>query len=417
MTDMSSPAAEPDLRTLRRTGIAVVVTCFIFNTFSRGIGDAYTVMVLPLEREFGWTRAQLTGIYSVYLLVSGLMGPAAGWLVDRFGPRVVYAAGLGISGIALIAASALDRLWSLYLVIGLGVGTGVALLGMVPAAALLARWYKRRLSTMIGLVFSAAGLGSLIIVPITQYLVALHDWRGAYRTLGGCVLGVALLLLFAIPWRRFVVGDPRVGALHAADIGAVPWTVRRAMETPVYWGLVRVFFFTSMGMYVVMVQTVAYLIDLGIAPLTAASAFGVMGMLSVASVMSSGFLADRLGLRRTAIISFIGTLAGIGLFLALSYRVTPVLLGACIVVFGLFQGARGPLVSSIAASRFAGRGHATVYGTILATNAIGAALGSYAAGVLHDLTGNYRASFVFAMVSLAFAARPFWGVRELKESR
>ncbi len=414
---MSSFAAEPDLRALRRTGLAVVLTCFVFNIFSRGIGDAYTVMVLPLEREFGASRATLTGIYSAYLLVSGLVGPAAGWLFDRYGPRIVYAAGLGISGSALLVAGSLDRLWSFYLVIGVAVGTGVGLLGMVPAAALLARWYKRRLSTMIGIVFSAAGMGALIIVPLTQYLVALHGWRGAYRLLGAAVLAVALLQLFAVPWRRFALGDPRVEALHAADAGAVPWTVKRAMATPIYWGLVRVFFFTSLGMYTVLVQVVSYLIDLGIAPLTAASAFGVMGMLSVASVMSSGFLADRMGMRRTAMVSFVGTAIGICLFLSLSFGAGTAFLGACIVVFGLCQGARGPIVSTLAAQRFAGRGHATVYGTILATNAFGAALGSYAAGALHDLTGNYRASFVFSLLSIVFAAMPFFTVKELRESR
>jgi MFS family permease len=414
---MSSLEADPDLRALRRTGLAVVLTCFVFNIFSRGIGDAYTVMVIPLEREFGWSRAELTGIYSVYLLVSGLVGPGAGWLFDRFGPRTVYATGLGIAGVALIGASYLDRLLGFYLVIGLAVGIGVGLLGMVPAAALLARWYKRRLSTMIGIVFSAAGVGALIIVPLAQYLVALHSWRGAYRVLGACVLVTAVVQIFAVPWKRFAVGDPRVEALHAADVGAVPWTVKRAMETPLFWGCVRVFFFTSMGMYVVLVQTVSYLIDLGIAPLAAASAFGVMGMLSVASVMSSGFLADRMGTRRTAMVSFAGTAIGISLFLALSWGPAPLLLGACIVIFGLCQGARGPLISALAAKGFAGKGHATVYGTILATNAIGAALGSYAAGMMHDLTGDYRASFVFSLVSIIFAAMPFFTVKELKEAK
>jgi MFS family permease len=411
-----SSFAEPELRELRRTGFAVVATCFIFNIFSRGIGDAFTVMLLPLEREFGWSRSQLTGIYSVYLLVSGLSGPGVGILFARFGPRVVYAAGLGIAGCALLAVGTLERLWQFYLVIGVAVGVGVGLVGMVPATALLARWYRRRLSTMIGLVFSAAGIGALVIVPVTQYLVAHYEWRGAYRMLGYFVLAMALLQFFAVPWRRFAIGDPRVEALHAANAGE-DWTVRKAMRTPIYWGLVRVFFFTSMGMYVVLVQVVAYLIDLGVAPLAAAACFGVMGMLSVASVMSSGFLADRFGMRRTAMASFTGTAIGIALFFALSYHASVLVLGACIIVYGLCQGTRGPLVASLAAQRFAGRRHATIYGTILASNAIGAALGSYAAGVLHDATGGYRASFVFALVSIALAAWPFFSVRELEGKR
>lgn len=409
--------SEPDLRALRRTGFAVVATCFIFNVFSRGIGDAFTVMVLPLEREFGWSRAQVTGIYSTYLLASGLAGPIVGMLFGRFGPRAVYAAGLAIAGLALVGVGTLDRLWQLYLVMGFVVGIGVALVGMVPASALLARWYSRRLSTMIGIVFSGVGMGALVVVPIAQQLAVLYDWRGAYAVLGWAVLAVAVLQFFAVPWRRFARGDPRIEALHAANAGGEQWTVRTAMRTPVYWGMVRVFFFTAMGMYIVLVEVVAYLIDVGVAPVAAAMAFGVMGMLSVASVMSSGFLADRFGTRPTAMASFVGTAIGICLFFALSYRPSLPLLAACIVVYGLCQGARGPLISSLAAKRFAGRGHATIYGTILATNSIGAALGSLAAGLLHDLTGGYRASFVFALLSISLAALPFFTVRELRSAK
>src|SRR6185436_6386212 len=103
---------------------------------------------------------------------------------------------------------------------------------------------------------------------------------------------------------------------------------------------------------------------------------------------------------------------GISLFLALSWGPAPVLLGSCILIFGLCQGARGPLVSALAAKGFAGKGHATVYGTILASNAIGAALGSFLAGAMHDLTGGYRASFMFSLVSIVFAAMPFFTVKE-----
>jgi predicted MFS family arabinose efflux permease len=288
---------------------------------------------------------------------------------------------------------------------------------MVPASGLLARWYSRRLSTMIGIVFSAVGMGALVIVPIAQQLVVLYEWRGAYRLLGYCVLAVAVLQFFVVPWRRFAAGDPRIEALHAANAGGEQWTVRKAMRTPVFWGMVRVFFFTAMGMYIVLVEVVSYLIDLGVAPIAAATAFGVMGMLSVASVMSSGFLADRFGTRATAMASFVGTGIGICLFFALSYALNLATLAACIIVYGLCQGARGPLISSLAAKRFAGRGHATIYGTILATNAIGAAVGSLAAGVLHDVTGGYRASFVFALVSMSLAALPFFTVRELKTAK
>ena len=78
--------------------MAVLAACFILNMFGRGLADTYTVFLLPLEREFGWTRSELTGVYSIYLLVNGLSAPLVGLLFDRLGPRWVYGAGMACLG-------------------------------------------------------------------------------------------------------------------------------------------------------------------------------------------------------------------------------------------------------------------------------------------------------------------------------
>jgi predicted MFS family arabinose efflux permease len=105
------------------------------------------------------------------------------------------------------------------------------------------------------------------------------------------------------------------------------------------------------------------------------------------------------------------------ILLLLTTHVSYVLLVLFVAFFGLCMGVRGPIVSSACARLFAGANVATIYGTIYATNAIGAAFGSYVGGVLHDLTGGYRAGLVFALVFIALAALPFWSVRALREFR
>jgi MFS family permease len=143
--------------------------------FGRGLGDTYAVFILPLEREFGWTRSQITGVYSVYLLVNGFTAPLVGLVFDRLGPRWVYGAGVACLGAAFFFASGLSDLWQFYLFIGVLVGLGVSLNGMVPGSALLSRWYRKRLSTAIGIAFAGVGVGTLVFVPLAQYLITHYD--------------------------------------------------------------------------------------------------------------------------------------------------------------------------------------------------------------------------------------------------
>lgn len=381
----------------------------------RGLGDTYAVFLLPLEREFGWTRSQVTGVYSLYLLVNGFTAPLVGLLFDRLGPRWVYGAGVASLAVAFLFASGIVTLWQFYLCIGVLVGLGVSLNGMVPASALLSRWYRARLSTAIGIAFSAVGVGTLLFVPVAQYLVSHYDWRLAYRVMGGA-LAVALVVVLLLPWRRFAGGNPefhRAGGKGTAE-GA---SFRSAIRTPVFWGLCQVFFCTATAMFSVLVQLVAFFIDAGFSPLTAATAYGALGMLSAASVMASGFLSDRFGYRQTVTVSFVGTALGMLVLVAITLAPSTALLAAFVAVFGLCMGVRGPIVSSVGAKYFAGPKVATIYGVIYACNALGAAFGSFMGGVLHDLTGGYRAGLSVALVFVVLAALPFWTVRALRNFR
>jgi len=384
--------------------------------FGRGLGDTYAVFLLPLEREFGWSRSQTTGVYSVYLLVHGFTAPLVGLLFDRVGPRWVYGAGMACLGAALFFASRLTSLWQFYVFVGALVGVGVSLNGMVPASALLSRWFRARLSTAIGIAYASFGVGTLVLVPLAQHLVAEFDWRGAYRIIGATLLLAAPLVMLAIPWRRFTAGSPQHRSARAKGTGE-GWTVRAALRSPVYWGLTQVFFFTAAGMFAVLVQLVAFFIDAGFTPIAAATAFGAIGMMSAMSVMGSGFTSDRFGYRRVVNASFVGTATGMALLIALAFAPYAWLLVLFVPTFGLCMGVRGPIVSSISTRYFAGPSVAAIYGGIYASNAVGAAFGSFVGGLLHDFTGGYKVGFAFALACVAIASAPFSTVRDLRTYR
>lgn len=405
-------------RRLRNTALAVLATCLVLNMLGRGSGDTYIVFLGPLEKEFGWSRSELTGIYSVYLLVGGGLAPLVGMFFDRFGPRLVYTTGLTCLALAFVLGGSLTALWQFYTFIGVMVGIGSGLAGMVPASGLLTRWFRARLSTAMGIAFAATGLGSLTFVPLAQALLVEYDWRITYRILGGTMLVMVPFIAFAIPWKRFAEGHPAYRmSMRAKQGGGQGWTLGAAMKTPLFWALARVFFFTSLGMFTVMVQSVVFFIDAGFSPLVAATAFGMTGMLSVASVAASGPLAERFGIRRTVGVSFVGSALGVVLLLGLSFRPWFVVLCAYVLVFGLCQGMRGPIVSSITTRHFAGPRVATIYGMIFTANALGSASGSLIGGALHDLTGGYRAGFLMALCSMAIAVTTFWTVPELRKER
>ena len=385
--------------------------------FGRGVGDTYAVFIRPLEREFGWTRSELTSVYSIYLLVHGFTAPLVGVFFDRLGPRWVYATGMVALGVAFFLAGSLHSLWQFYLFVGALVGIGVSLNGMVPGSALLARWFRTRLSTALGIAFSAMGVGTIIFVPLAQYLVDDYGWRSAYRVLGALLLALAPIVALAIPWQRFAAGDPEFhhGARSAAQ--GQGWTLRSALRSPLYWGLAQLFFCTSIAMFSIIVQLVAFFIDAGFSPLSAATAYGLVGMMSAASVMGSGLISDRFGYRQAVTASFAGTAAGIVILILLEAFPSTALLILFVPVFGLCMGTRGPIVSSVCARYFAGSNVATIYGTIYSSNALGAALGAFMGGLLHDLTGGYGAGLGMALVFIVLAALPFWTVPALRSFR
>jgi len=394
----------------------VLGACFALNMFGRGLGDTYAVFLVPLEREFGWSRSELTGVYSIYLLVNGFTAPLVGLAFDRLGPRWVYGAGLACLGAAFSLAAGLVSLWQFYLFIGVMVGVAVSFNGMVPASALLSRWFPTRLSSAIGIAYSATGVGTLLFVPLSQFLVATYGWRSAYATLGTALLVLVPVAMLALPWRRFSAGrtDERRAKGKVAGEG---WTLRAALRSRVFWGLGQIFFCTAAGMFSIVVQLVAFFIDAGFSPLVAATSFGVIGMLSAASIMGSGFLSDRFGYRQTASASFVGTATGMAILLLISAGPSLLLLALFVPVFGLCMGVRGPIVSSIGARYFAGPNVATIYGVIYATNALGAAVGSWLGGLLHDFTGGYQWGLAMALAFIALAAAPFWTLPALKNFR
>lgn len=378
----------------------------------RGVADSFMVFVLPLSQEFGWKRAQVSSVYSVFLTVTGLAAPLTGMLIDRWGPRVVYPLGVALLGSASLAAGHLTQLWQFLLISGLVAGLGVSMLGMVPASMLISRWFRNRMSTAMGVAYAGFGTGTILIVPLAQRSIELAGWRQTYTIMGMATLAL-LPLLFLLPWKAIMqIGLPPSREARGRQKGNFA-DLGKAFRTREYWQIVQLFSFTALSTYSIITQAVPFLVEGGLSPLEAATAFGAAGMLSIVGIMTAGWAGDRIGYRATVSITFLSTFIGIVSMLVFSYAPLGWLVLGFSLFFGLAMGARGPIVSSLAARHFGGGAFATIYGTMFAWMSLAGALGTLVSGLLYDFTGGYRAGFAFSMICVLVAVSPFWVSRPL----
>lgn len=263
----------------------------------------------------------------------------------------------------------------------------------------------------MGVAYAGFGTGTLVVVPLAQRSIELQGWRDTYTAMGVATL-VILPLLLLVPWRRIACERPARAKAERLP-SAARASLLKALRTREYWQIVQVFSFTSITTFSVITQVVPFLVQSGLSPLAAASAFGTAGLLSIFGILTSGWAADRWGFRAAATTSFVATFLGIVSLLAFSWTPAPWLVIAFVVCFGSAMGARGPIVTSLAARHFGGSSFATIYGTMFACMSMSGALAAFIAGWLYDVTGGYRAGLLFAMATVMVAAAPFWTSRPI----
>lgn len=413
--DQNSPRsdilAEP--KKSARMALNVLALCFALSVLGRGLGESFTVFLKPISEDFGWDRAQVVSVYSLTALAGGLIAPLVGRLFDWSGPRAVYSLGLLLLGGAFLVAAHSSHLWQFQLSIGVSVGFGIAFIGNVPNSILLGRWFGPRLPTAMAVVYSATGAGVLILLPASQILIDRFSWRGAYDIFGATALALLVPLLL-LPWRLFSTGSPHVAKSTAADFIDEGWTLLSAMRHHAFWALFATFFFTAIGMYAISAQIVAYLIDAGFPPLQAATAWGFSGVVLLFGMLGVTTLDGIIGRRPSVLLSYAISIIGIIVLWGLQWYPNIWMLTGFVVCFGSMIGSRGPLLTATSMKIFRGKRVGTIYGTISIGSGLGSAFGSWAGGLIHDLTHSYNPLIAFSLVAVVLGMIPFLFVPALR---
>jgi MFS family permease len=413
--DQTTPQQDTSAAASPPAYVALVVLglCFVLSLVGRGLNETFTVFLKPISENFGWDRAQVVSVYSLSWLVSGLTAPLVGRVFDRSGPRVVYTLGVLLLGAAFLIASRAQALWQFQLSIGLCVGFGAALIGNVPNSILLGRWFGPRLPTAMAVVYSAMGGGVLVLLPASQIMIDHLGWRGAYQLIG--IVALCLLApLSLLPWRLFAGGSPGIVKKVDPEFSDRDWTLLGAVLHHAFWALFATFFFTSIAMYSLAAQIVAYLIDIGFPPLQAATAWGFSGVVLLFGMLAVSSLDGIIGRRPSVLISYAISLLGIFLLWLLQWYPNFWILGGFVLTFGSMIGSRGPLITATALKIFRGERVGTIFGAISIGSGLGSAIGSWTGGLIHDVAHSYNPLILFATINVVLGMAPFLVVPALR---
>lgn len=380
-----------------------------------GVWYSYSVFLVALLNEFGWSRSVLAGAFSVFTLVHGAANPVIGLLCDRIGPRRIIIFGGAALGLALYANGFIGSPGGLFLGFGLATALAVACCGWVPAVVLVQRQFMGRLAFSLGIVSSGIGLGMLLVVPLTQLLIEQLGWRAAWQILGAICAG------WIVPVAFFLLRDeaprPVATATVAATAPVAPareMTLSEALRTQPFWLMLAVFFFGNVCAQTLHVHQVAFLVDHGMAAMAAASVVGVVGVASVVGKSGGGWLADRFE-RENIYCICIAILVGAVGALALVGAV-PSRWGAYgyAVMLGVGYSATAALTPVMVSDRFRGSRFGVILGLGLVGSALGSAFGPWMAGSLFDATKSYAIPFVIAASCGVLAGAAAWRARKLR---
>jgi MFS family permease len=422
---MIMPANSPDL-VLKRPPLSlpfyygwfVVSLCFLTTLTSAGVRSSPSVLIHPLEAEFGWSRTLIASAISMNLLLFGVASPISGWLIDRYGPRKVMLGSLILLIVGVSGTVAMTEFWQFFLVWGIIVGLGAGGVGSVLTASVGNRWFVARRGLALGILGSASSTGQIIFLPLFMAMITYAGWRlGSMALIIVAIVLLPLIYLFMrddpaeVGLEPYGAGQPGAAiSTSATSLRGMPAknatiTARDVVSHPTFWLLAGSFFVcggTANGL--IGTHLIPHEIEMGIPQIAAASLLGLMGALNMVGTIFSGWMIDRVQPQKW--LALVYAMRGLSLLL-LPFVQGYFGLVIFAVIYGLDWFATVPPSMALTADTFGKQNVGKVYGWIFMSHQIGAAIMASAAGALRTSLGDYQFAFlsggVIAMIAAGLA--------------
>jgi MFS family permease len=394
-----------------------------FVTMAVGVTarTAFSLLMPPLIQEFGWHRGLAAGAFSFGFLVSAVLSPIAGRVMDARGPRVVILTGVLLITAGLLLAPIIQQPWQLYATLGLLVSAGANMMTYTAHSQFLPNWFVRRRALAISIAFSGVGVGAIVLLPWLQSIIVTHGWRASCWAMGLLVIFTAGPLNLFVRKRpedigllpdgapRLVTGTEKpVSNIVDPAWTAVEWTLGRAVRTGRFWWIVVGYFCSLVAWYAVQVHQTEYLIEIGFKPLVAAWSLGIVSVIGIPGQISLGALSDRIGREWIWTAGCAGFAICYAALIALEHSPTTGMLYLMVISQGFLGYALTSVMGPIVAEIFEGPHYGSIFGTITVALIGGGAAGPWVAGIIRDTTGSYRLAFALAIVCCVISAAAIW---------
>ena len=379
---------------------------FLTLAASAGYRSAPSVLIIPLQDAFGWSRSTIAAAISINTLLFGLTAPFAAALMERFTVRKVVMSALTTVGIGSISTIFITRPWHLMLLWGVVVGIGTGSMALVFAANIANRWFIAKKGLVIGILTAASATGQLIFLPSLSTLAINHGWKSVGLTVGLASLSLVPLIYLFLKESPESIGATPFGA--PADWSA-PVQVKRnaakeALNALREGSKQRDFWYITLSFLVCGLSTSGLVgthfipasHDHGMSEVTAASLLALIGVFDVVGTIFSGYLTDRIDPRK--LLFFYYFLRGLSLFLLPSILFST--LHASTLVFIIFYGldwvATVPPTIVLCRTILGPERATVIYGWVFAAHQIGGSVAALGAALLRVKFGNYAVAFYIA---------------------
>ena len=393
-------------------GWIVVAAFIVIGTTIFGIRFSFGVFFKSIESEFNLTRTATSGFFSAYMVISCLFALLAGWVLDRYGPRIVILL-MGIfTGFSLLLTSQTNASWQLFITYSLllSIGTGAI---YVATMSTISRWFDKKRGFALGIASSGSGLGTVVMAPFATYLISNFGWRMAYIVMG------FIAWLIVIPISRLLRKDPyEIGALpdgvrsdsrgasiqkprnEEGSTQSASLSLLQVCRTSSFWFVAFVWLLFASCLYLVLTHIVPHATDMGIPAAEAAAVLSLIGGANIAGRVLMGRVSDRIGRKVTAIICAL-LQAGAMIWLIWSHDLWMLYLFA--LVYGFSYGGLTPPMTALISETFGLRNIGVILGLLEIGWGIGSAIGPAAGGFIFDISNSYSMAFLIGAVVMLIA--------------
>ena len=390
-------------------GWIIVIASLIMGIIGYGLRYSFGIFFNSLESEFGLSRAATAGIYSIFMLLCGVISPFGGWALDKYGPKKICLVMSLFTGLSLLSSSQVHSPWQIYITYGVlqALGTG-ALFSAISSTA--SRWFTKKRGLVIGITSAAGGIGQIAVVPFANFLLLHYDWRLSFIILG------LMALIIVIPVSLLMKRDPSVMGLlpdgvvpermvnepSGAKIAVVQsgLTLSEALKVREFWFLAIIWLLSAFSTQMVMTHVVPHAVDLGISSIDAAFIVSLIGVGSIVGRVTDGKLSDTIGRKGPAVISAIVLVVTLISLIFIRQTWQFYIMG---LFFGYGWGGLNTQILLLISDIFGLRGMGAIVGTTSAGFNFGSAIGPAIGGIVFDATGSYSIAFALAGFGMVIA--------------